>query len=192
MTLYHIAANLQAMGKTTTRQRTTFARIQNYAKGCFAANVIAQSFCWLGITTTIQVFHVFEESIWAFTILGMTICCYFMYNFACNLNPKDKDEKNTGISMENVLRYMKYFLVFGPIYVAYMGWVDVPMYYNRWRQDELNNHQYYSFVEGLGHAASCKVVTGQYSAWAEDFSWMLGYFSFAVWTSIWLVHGISP
>jgi len=108
------------------------------------------------------------------------------------LKLKDNDaKKRQGINMNNVKRFLKYFLVFGPMYVAYMIWVDIPMYYNRWRQDEMNNHQYYSVYEGISHAASCKVITGKYEAWAEDFSWMLGYFSFAVWTSIWLIHGVS-
>lgn len=76
--------------------------------------------------------------------------------------------------------------------------VDIPMYYNRWQSNNQNinnnnnNNNQLTFMEGIKEAASCKIVSGKYEDWKEDFSWMLGYFSFAVWTSIYLINGLSP
>jgi hypothetical protein len=90
----------------------------------------------------------------------MGICCYYLYTTLTHLTEKEREltkEKLAGIDIENVKRFLKYFMMCAPVYVAYMCLVDVPMYYKRWQHDEMNNHQYYTFSEGLSHAASCKV-----------------------------------
>lgn len=65
--------------------------------------------------------------------------------------------------------------------------IDIPLYYNRWRDDNLHNKIYYSFFEGLEKTKQCVKISGAYEDWVHDFSWMLGYFSCAVWVSIWLM-----
>ncbi len=62
--------------------------------------------------------HVFEESIWAITIFGMTVCCYFLYTTLLDLKEKarvKKEEKiRNVVDMENVEKFLKYFLVRPP------------------------------------------------------------------------------
>lgn len=79
-------------------------------------------------------------------------------------------------------------MVCGAVYVVYMLTVDIPMYYNRWLQDEANHRVYNTVVEGIKDAGQCKLVTGKYDDWVGDFSWMIGYFSVAVWGSIFVIN----
>lgn len=154
------------------------------AKIAFGLNIVAQSFCWLGVTTTRQLWHVYEESIWAMTVLTMAICCAFLYSYQRYLPfGKQKDDQN----LRQVRQFLGLFVVGGAIYVCYMFTVDIPMYTNRWKADELRGIPYLSFVDGLKDATSCKHVTRDFVAWREDLSWITGYFSVAVWVSIWLM-----
>ena len=45
---------------------------------------------------------------------------------------------------------------------------------------------------GLTRLASCANVTQEMSAWEDDAFWMSGYFSFAVWSSLWLAQAPLP
>eukprot|EP01114_Cavostelium_apophysatum_P020081 TRINITY_DN6632_c0_g1_i1.p1 TRINITY_DN6632_c0_g1~~TRINITY_DN6632_c0_g1_i1.p1 ORF type:complete len:303 (-),score=28.44 TRINITY_DN6632_c0_g1_i1:16-924(-) len=159
--------------------------ITNFAKLSFVLNVAAQTFCWLGISTTYQLWHVYEESIWAFTALGMTASCFYLKN-KLHENEKNVDMKDPCV--QDLRNFLRYFVILGPAYILYMVFVDVPMYYRRWTEDEENGRTYYSVWAGLKEANSCKFVNGKYSYWAEDAVWMAGYFSVAVWISIWLMR----
>ena len=49
-----------------------------------------------------------------------------------------------------------------------------------------NNKKYYGFIHGLNRLAECNKVTQNIIDWKNDAPWMIGYFSVAVWSSIWM------
>lgn len=184
MALYRIADDLSQLNPSPSEQ-TLLPWIRRFAKLAFFVNIVAQCFCWMGVTTTRQVWHVYEESIWAGTVLFMTIFCAMMYK---QLNKIKHLKSISPSNLQNTQTYLRWSLVSGPIYVAYMVTVDIPMYYYRWKQDEERGRQYYSIGDGVRDASQCKVVTQDYEAWREDLSWITLYFSVAVWASIWLTR----
>jgi len=139
------------------------------------ANPFAQCLCWCGITTTRQLWHVYEQSIWTVSVALLTLCaCYLV--FRCSWP--------TSQSASFAERMLIFFILGGPLFVAFMVFNDIPMYYNRWLQNESDHVSYFTFLEGLKDSMSCKMVTQKWSDWAEDIPWMTGYFSVCVWVSI--------
>lgn len=64
------------------------------------------------------------------------------------------------------------------VYPCYNVFSDAPMYMARYRQDQADHKQYFSFVQGLVDAAQRRVVAHTLSQWKEDMVWMTAYFSF--------------
>lgn len=182
--LYRVAGDI---GKRSNISEYFIALIQGFSFLAFFANIGAQTFCWLGVTTTRQVWHVFEESIWAITVLLMTIFCLILYRYFNTIQFHSQEQKHA----KDCRTYLLAAILGGPIYVIYMLTVDIPMYYNRFIADERRGAKYYTFLEGVQDAKSCKVVTQEFSAWKEDMSWITLYFSVAVWASIWLIRSPS-
>ena len=121
----------------------------------------AQLLCWFGITTTNQLFHCFEESIWA-AMIAMLIPVLLRIS----RNIEDNEKRNKVIVG----------IVGSIIYVIYMILVDVPMYYRRYNENESINTKYFSLQDGLEDSMYCKEVTKSYDVWKEDAVWMFGYF----------------
>jgi len=178
ITFNHLAGDI---GKKVPNSSHRMSYIQAFSKLAFVSNILAQSFCWLGVTTTRQIWHVYEESIWTITIFTMTICAISMLPYFAYIKEENESVKDSKI-------FLRFFLVGGPLYVLYMLAVDIPMYYKRWEADELRGARYFSFVEGVKDSMECKLVTQNLAVWKEDMSWITLYFSVAVWTSIWLIR----
>merc|ERR1712018_357666 len=121
----------------------------------------AQILCWFGVLTTNQLFHVFEESIWAETF-AMIIPL---------LVKLSRMPENSGRQKKLLACVIIYV-----IYVMYMLLVDIPMYYRRYAENNELGVQYLSLREGVYDAMSCKMVTAKYEVWKEDAIWMIGYF----------------
>ena len=73
-------------------------------------------------------------------------------------------------------------------YVAYMVFLDVPMYVSRWHTDLAAHHQYLSLSAGFGEILQRCTVMREWSAWRHDVPWLSLYFTVAVWISIALVR----
>ena len=136
---------------------------------------VAQMLCWFGVLTTNQLFHCFEESIW-------TICFALVIPLLLKLLGKTKNST------------MRYKLVCCAVvimlYVIYMVFIDVPMYYRRYGENEELNTEYLSLMEGIKDTMSCKMVTKSYKTWKEDAVWMIGYFIFCPLISVQLIKAI--
>ena len=185
LVLYKISSDVSKYAKHYQYTVPLCFLIRWFAVIAFLMNVVAQTFCWLGVTTTYQLWHVYEESIWGITALIMSLCCLVLYSYVTYL-PINKKETNDHIRKVKI--FLVSFVVIGLIYVLYMFLVDVPLYYNRWLSDERNGKKYFSFIDGVKDATSCKLVTQEFDAWKDDLSWITGYFSVAVWISIWLTR----
>ena len=66
--------------------------------------------------------------------------------------------------------------------------IDVPMYFARWRADELAGRRYLTIAEGFHDSAVRWVVTHQWRDWREEIPWMTIYFSVGVWMSLALAN----
>mmetsp|Transcript_77887 Transcript_77887/g.137312 ORF Transcript_77887/g.137312 Transcript_77887/m.137312 type:complete len:318 (-) Transcript_77887:355-1308(-) len=157
--------------------------IPNPSKWVVMAIAVAETSSWLGVTTTFQLFHAVEESIWTLSVLSMVIYSFIFYwrrrktvgwvDFLLHL--QDRNEATCTAY---------WMVVIGVPYICFMCYIDVPMYITRYLQDTADGKTYFGVVEGLVDTASCKVVTQSYNAWKEEIPWMTGYFTFFVWTSI--------
>lgn len=153
----------------------TITRQYVVANVVLAANVVAQLCCWYSVITQDQRGHTVEESIWLTSGLIWTVSCYCARDTDKTLSPAARLFRNG-------------MLVAGPLYVLFMGVVDVPMYYNRYVHDTLEGREYPSVQEGLADILTCKSVSRLDSLWVPEMPWMTLYFTFAVWVSIWLAQ----
>jgi hypothetical protein len=148
---------------------------ENYlvANTLLVLNVIAQSCCWYSIITQDQRGHTVEESIWLISGFVWTVACF---RFNVHADHLSKDAQT----------FRRRILVAGPLFVLFMGTVDVPMYYSRYQHDLASGREYKSFRTGFAETLTCSSVSHKDSLWLPEIPWMTLYFSFAVWTSIWL------
>lgn len=130
--------------------------------------VIAEGFSWYAIVTTNYLGSVIEESLW--TVAGVLLLVSFIA-----LWPR--------VSLRQ-----RYFLgvmityAFG--FVLFMMFVDVPMYWSRWRVDVAHGVTYLSFVAGLQDMLRGCSVNFSLKKWHEEIPWMSLYFSVTVWISM--------
>lgn len=171
----------------------TFARIAGYsptarslASVLFAANVVAQNCCNFSVATQNQWGHVIEESIWLVSGVVVTAYCGVLYNAK-----KVADKKETANSSQ-AMSFLRGALLFGPCYVAFMATVDVPMYYNRMLQQTAEGRTFLPFIEGVIDSARCHIVTCKDEYWRVEMPWLTGYFTLAVWATLWIANADIP
>ena len=132
--------------------------------------LIAEVASWYGVTTTNNIGHAIEESIWAF--------CAFLFILGL------------GLCYQKVAAHVRRFIALGigvgVAYITFMVTVDVPTYLSRWNADNAAGYTYLTIAEGLQDIQRY-VVTGQWEAWQYDMVWQTPYFSLAVWISLVLV-----
>lgn len=162
--------------------QTACVRIALIGKVLIAANFVAQGFCWMGVTTTKQIWHVYEESIWTVSVLLLSVCCLFMHHYVNKLHVP-----NLVAETHSVIVLMRGFIFCGALYVLYMLTVDIPLYYFRFQADEKRGAKYFTVTDGIADALKCHVVSQKYEVWKDDLSWITLYFSVAVWISLYIM-----
>ena len=75
----------------------------------------------------------------------------------------------------------------GAAYVAFIFVYDVPMYWSRWRLDQARGHAYMSVGDGMVDVCRRWMVSYRWEDWSNEIPWMTLYFTFGVWSSVWLV-----
>jgi hypothetical protein len=137
---------------------------------------IAEACSWYSVLTTSNIGHVAEESIWG-------LCVALLVASLAAILPRCTAAR----------RPLLLACCFaGSIYVAYMFFVDVPMYWSRWIADEVSGRHYLSIAQGARDASVRWVVSHRWQDWKSEVVWMSLYFSVAVWISIALVHAPAP
>ncbi len=137
-----------------------------------AALTVAQGFCWLGVVTLSHLGHAIEESLWAatFTAVGVALAVALPH-------------------LDGPLRNAALVALPGCVgYVAFMVVVDVPMYLGRWRAHRAAGGATLGLAEGFRDALHRREPTRSWAVWRPEVAWLTGYFSFAVWASLGLVH----
>jgi hypothetical protein len=62
------------------------------------------------------------------------------------------------------------------------------MYVNRHLTDQAANATFLTFEQGWRQIQQCVHVSQKDAYWIQEMPWMSMYFSFAVWSSLWLAH----
>jgi hypothetical protein len=76
----------------------------------------------------------------------------------------------------------------GAAYAAFIFVYDVPMYWSRWRVDQANGRKYLSIADGMVDVCRRWTVSYRWEDWRNEVPWMSLYFTFGVWSSVWLVY----
>jgi hypothetical protein len=133
---------------------------------------VAEVCSWYAVLSTSYLGNAIEESIWSFSAVLLILCGARLWS-RCNAAYRP---------------FVAVAMVLGVAYVAFMCFVDVPMYVSRWLLDEASGRQYLSLAQGLEDVWSRRIVTFEWEQWRTEIPWMSLYFSVAVWCSIALVH----
>ena len=131
--------------------------------------LLAEGCSWYAVLTTDQRAHALENSLWglsaALAVAGLLV-----------------------IGPHRLAALYGPMIVVGVAYVAFIFLYDVPMYWSRWRVDQANGRPYLSIADGLVDVRRRWTVSYRWADWRNEVPWMSLYFSFGVWSSIWLVY----
>jgi hypothetical protein len=131
--------------------------------------VLAEICSWYAVLTTGQRAHAAENSLWglaaALAVIGMLV-----------------------IEPHRLAALYPATIAGGAAYVAFIFIYDVPMYWSRWRGDQANGHRYLSIADGMVDVSRRWTVSYRWEDWRNEVPWMSLYFTFGVWSSIWLVY----
>jgi hypothetical protein len=131
--------------------------------------VLGEICSWYAVLTTGQRAHAAENSLWgvaaALAVIGLLV---------------------TG--PHRLAALYPVTIAGGAAYVAFIFGYDVPMYWSRWRGDQANGHRYSSIADGMVDVCRRWRVSYDWEEWKNEVPWMSLYFTFGVWSSIWLVY----
>lgn len=134
--------------------------------------VLAEGCSWYAVLTTDQRAHALENSLWglsaALAVAGMLV-----------------------IGAHRLPALYPAAIAGGAAYVAFIFVYDVPMYWARWLTDQAKGRRYLSLAEGLAEICTRWTVSCRWQDWRSEIPWMSLYFTFGVWSSIWLVYASS-
>ncbi len=134
--------------------------------------LFAELCCWTAVLRGNYLMHALENSLW--TLMAVLASAAFL---ALRLRAVDQRRGFFGLA-----------IACATAYVAYMVFLDVPMYVSRWHTDLAAHHQYLSLSAGFGEILQRCTVMREWSAWRHDVPWLSLYFTVAVWISIALVR----
>jgi hypothetical protein len=129
---------------------------------------VAETCSWYSVLTTSNLGHVAEESIWGLSVALLVVCVLAIL-------PRCAPMRRPVLIG---------WCIAGILYVAFMFFVDVPMYWSRWLADEASGRHYMSIAQGLLDVSQRRVVSYRWDQWKHEVPWMSLYFSVAVWISV--------
>jgi hypothetical protein len=131
--------------------------------------VLAEGCSWYAVLTTEQRAHAAENALWglsaALIVGGMLV-----------------------IGPHGLADLYPPMIAGGAAYVAFIFVYDVPMYWSRWLVDQASGRKSLSIADGVVDAWRRWTVSYRWEDWRSEVAWMSLYFTFGVWSSIWLVY----
>ena len=133
--------------------------------------VLAQVSCWYAALTLNHFWHGIEEILWI-VMIALAASCFIL-----------------GFSMlDGLPRVLMAVGVISCLSAAYiMLFVDIPMYFNRTRENLETGHQFLALGEGIRDATNRRVQTNEWAIWKQEVVWISTYFTFGVWLSIGMI-----
>lgn len=153
-------------------ERTGSSALARVARALPAMIVVAELSSWYAVLTQANIGHVLEESLWACGAAWLSVALL----------------GNRGHLPATLRPVCRLLAVAGLCYAAYMVAVDVPMYWQRWQEQQALGRAYLDLPQGLWDAAHHWRVSLRWEDWRSEVVWMSLYFSVGVWCSIGLVH----
>jgi hypothetical protein len=136
---------------------------------------LAEAFSWYAVLTTEQLGHAIENSIW-----GVSAALIVASLLATG--PR---------RIAELYPPMIAWCVGGAAYIAFIFFVDVPMYWSRWRADRAGGHRSLSIAGGLTDVRDRRTVSYRWEDWKSEMLWMSLYFTLGVWCSLSLAYASS-
>jgi hypothetical protein len=137
----------------------------------FYACVFAQVWCWGAVLTRNQYFHAVEESHWCFAASILTIATIWLSG-----------------GWHRLQLDLKIACLASTAYAVFMLWIDIPLYLRK-HQEIQTRVPIIPVSQGLFDSFSCSIVSQRYEDWRDEMAWLTGYFSLAVWTSLYIASG---
>jgi hypothetical protein len=131
--------------------------------------VLAEICSWYAVLTTGQRAHAAENSLWGLTAT-LAVASMLM------------------IGPHRLAAPFPPMIAGGAAYAAFIFVYDVPMYWSRWRVDQANGRKYLSIADGMVDVCRRWTVSYRWEDWRNEVPWMSLYFTFGVWSSVWLVY----
>ena len=144
---------------------------------CFA--VLGEMFSYWSTGTLNNLYATYEPCCWTVLFALFTLCAIQLWKRLSVIQPQ---------GTRSVTITLAIMIVAGVIYVYYMLTENIPMYYERYLEDQANGVQYLPVWHGLWQALWLRYPRHDFNAWSEDWSWMTAYFSIACWSAILLMH----
>jgi hypothetical protein len=135
--------------------------------------VLAEGCSWYAVLTTRQRPHAAENSLWGFSA-ALTVAAMLTHG------PRGAAALHSPV------------IAGGALYVLFIFLYDVPMYWARWRADQAQGRRYLTIADGWVDVCRPSTVSYRWADWQNEIAWMTLYFTFGVWSSIWLVYALLP
>jgi hypothetical protein len=155
------------LGQLASLSRSPF--VQAVSVAIVPLIVLAEGCSWYAVLTTRQRPHAAENSLW-----GLSAALVVAALLA--------------VGPQRSAALYPQVIAGGALYVAFIFAYDVPMYLARWRTDQENGRHYLSVANGWADVHRRWAVSYGWEDWKDELPWMSLYFTFGVWSSIWLVY----
>ena len=135
---------------------------------------IAQIFCWIGCITKNSLYNSIEESLWLVTFCILLFCAICIKNDLPNNGKGEMTKRMLSILIPSFI-----------IYILFLFFIDIPMYYKNWKvsKDKISSDNFYN---NMINFSKCNTINWSYDLWKEEIPWQTGYFTLAVWSTIYL------
>ena len=130
--------------------------------------LLAETFSWYAVITTNYLGNTLENSLWAVTFLLIAVALLRLLN-----DFRGAARLAIGLAVVGITAYLVFLVV-----------IDVPMYFERWRQDMASGKELFGLLAGLHDLTTRWIVTHDIAQWQDEIAWMSLYFSVAVWSSL--------
>jgi hypothetical protein len=130
--------------------------------------LLAETFSWYAVITTNYLGNTLENSLWAVTFLLIAVALLRLLN-----DFRGAARLAIGLAVVGITAYLVFLVV-----------IDVPMYFDRWRQDMASGKELFGLLAGLHDLTTRWTVTHDIAQWQDEIAWMSLYFSVAVWSSL--------
>jgi len=131
--------------------------------------VLAEGCSWYAVLTTEQRAHAAENSLWGLSA-ALVVAAILV------------------IGPHRSAALYPQVVAGGAVYLAFIFAYDVPMYWSRWLADQARGRHYLSIADGWVDVRRRGTVSHRWQDWKDEVAWMSLYFTFGVWSSIWLVY----
>lgn len=142
----------------------------------------AECWSWTNLITESDLFSTVEQALWSALFLVTGFGMVFL------LRKWDNDKSPLELPKRGYMLFAALALMMG----IEQGYEAGGLYFARFLDEQSRGVPFQGFTTGIGKLASCAVVTKDMNDWSGDFPWMTGYFSFGVWSSIWLATAPMP